>query len=158
MECTGILGYWVPFQPSALTYNHLPHNELIKCPLMTTCSLGDGVFKKFFSKHSTVSSALLLAGYFSPLLSEVIFPFQCSSYSQLSFTIQNNSLTSFLLYYKHFHPLFNLFCKLYIIGSFSSSLRSWSAIYFSILLLSFIEFFVFYFNFSLMHFLLTKEM
>lgn len=85
-----------------------------------------------------------------PLLSKAVFPFQCSSYSQLSFTIQNNSLTSILLYYKYFHPLFHLFCKLYIIGSFSFSLWSWHAIYFSILLLSFIEFSVIYFNFSLM--------
>lgn len=85
---------------------------------------------------------------FLPLLSKVIFPFQCPSYSLLSFTIQNNSMTSIVLYYKYFHPLFHLFCKLYIIGSFNFSLWSWSAIYFSILLLSFIEFFVIHFNFS----------
>lgn len=144
MECTRILGYWVSFQPSALTYNHLPYNELIKCPLITTCSLGDGVSKKFFRKRSTISSALLLAGYFFfPLLSKVIFPFQCSSYSQLSFTIQNNSLTSLLLYNKYFHPLF---CKLYNIGSFNFSLWLWSASCFSILLLSFTELFVIYFD------------
>lgn len=83
---------------------------------------------------------------FFPLLSKVIFPFQHSSYFQLSFTIQNNSLTSVLLYNKYFHPLFHLFCKLYNIGSFNFSLWLWPAICFSILLLSFLEFFVIYFN------------
>lgn len=81
-----------------------------------------------------------------PLLSKVIFPFQCSSYSQLSFTIQNNSLTSILQSNKYFHPLFHLFCKLYNIDSFNFSLWLSPAIGFPILLLSFIEFFVMYFN------------
>lgn len=147
MESTGILGYWVQFQLSALTYNHLPCNELIKRPTMATCSLGDGVSKKFFSKCSMFHQPCCWQVIFLPLLSEVIFPSQCSSYSLLSFTIQNKSLTSILLYYKYFHPLFHFFCKLYI-GSFSFSLWPWIAIYFSILLLFFIEFFVFHFNFS----------
>lgn len=148
MECRGILGYWVPFQHSALTYNHLPHNELIKCPLMTTCSLGDRTSKNFSLANIPLShQACCWQVIFFPLLSKVIFPFLCSSCSQLSFTIQNNSLNSALLYYKYFHPLFKLFCKLYIIGSFNFSSLSWPAIYFPILLSSFIEFFVILFFF-----------
>jgi len=42
---------------------------------MATCSLGDVVSKKFFSKRFTVSGTLLLARYFFCLAVKNHFPF-----------------------------------------------------------------------------------